>query len=123
MSVPPARRWSTDLTPLCERLARRLRSEGAIHPEAAAVVLAVRGRCGVDQARFAPLHGLDVDELVAIEAGERPWHELPAALHELAGARPGIDLHRLGLEPCRCSGPTHRLTRWAQRGPGRGPHG
>ena len=90
--------WSTDLTALCERLARRLRSEGAPHPEAAAVALAVRGAHGLDQADFAARIGASQPELAATEAGERPWDQLPAAITDEARAHPGLDLARLGLE-------------------------
>lgn len=89
--------WSTDLTALCERLARRLRSEGAPHPEVAAVALAVRGTHGVDRAAFAVRSGVPADELDAIEAGRRSWDELPSVLVDEARAHPRIDLDRLGL--------------------------
>ena len=89
--------WSTDLTALCERLARRLRSEGAAHPETAAVALAVRGTFGVDRATFAERLGMPDHELEIVEAGWRRWSELPPALADEVRSQSGIDLHRLGL--------------------------
>ena len=87
--------WSTDLTVLCERLARRLRSEGAAHPEVAAVALAVRGHHGLDRPDQAARLG-DA-ELAAVEAGEVAWPDLPGPLADEARALPGLDLTRLGL--------------------------
>lgn len=89
--------WSTDLTALCERLARRLHSEGAAHPETAAVALAVRGHRGVDRAELAAELGISDDELAAVESGRVAWVDLPVALRDAAGRLPGLDLSRLGL--------------------------
>jgi DNA-binding XRE family transcriptional regulator len=89
--------WSTDLTALCERLARRLHSEGAAHPETAAVALAVRGHHGVDRADLAAELGISDGELAAIEAGQVAWADQPAQLRDAARRQPGLDLARLGL--------------------------
>jgi hypothetical protein len=89
--------WSTDLTALCERLARRLRSEGALHPESAAVALAVRGHLGIDRAEQVARLGISDAELAAIEAGITPWSALPEALRAEARQLDGLDLHALGL--------------------------
>ena len=99
MQVMTPSSWSTDLTALCERLARRLRSEGAAHPEAAAVALAVRGAAELDLVTYAARLGINDDALAAIEAGRRPWSDVPAALVEAARSQPDLDLARLGLEP------------------------
>ena len=99
MKVMTPSPWSTDLTALCERLARRLRSEGAAHPEAAAVALAVRGSYGIDSATFAHRLGIGIAELEIIESGWRRWDEVPLVLADEARSQPGIDLARLGLAP------------------------
>lgn len=90
--------WSTDLTALCERLARRLRSEGAAHPETAAVALAVRGTFGDDRPTFAERLGIPDHELEIVEAGWRRWDQVAQVLADEARSQPGLDLHRLGLE-------------------------
>jgi len=89
--------WSTDLTALCERLARRLHADGAIHPETAAVALAVRGNDGLDRAEAAERLGISDEHLAAIEAGAVAWHELPRPLVDEACCLPRLDLPRLGL--------------------------
>lgn len=97
MKVMTPSSWSIDLTALCERLARRLRSGGAAHPEAAAVALAVRGVFGVDRPTFAERLGIPDGELAIVESGWRRWDEVPHALVDEARSHPGIDLDRLGL--------------------------
>lgn len=89
--------WSTDLTALCERLARRLDAEGAPHPLVAAVALAVRGHLGLDPSAAADHLGVDAAELAAVEAGEVAWADVPPAVRHAAQVTPGLDLPRLGL--------------------------
>jgi hypothetical protein len=72
--------WSTDLTKLCERLAERLRAEGARHPEPAAVALAVRGASGEDRHDFATRLRLTDEELADIEHGEVSLELWPISL-------------------------------------------
>jgi hypothetical protein len=76
--------WSTDLTKLCERLAERLRAEGAPHPEPAAVALAVRGASGEDRHDFAIRLCLTDEALAHIERGEVSLDGWPLALIEEA---------------------------------------
>jgi hypothetical protein len=73
-------RWSSDLTMLCERLAERLRAEGATYPGAGAVALTARGVSGEDRDSFCRRLGLGGDELRHIERGEVPIREWPAPL-------------------------------------------
>jgi hypothetical protein len=89
--------WVTDLTGLCQRIAQRLADDGARHPSAAAVTLAVRGAEGVDRHTFAHGLGLDPDLLRSAERGELSFAELPEPIRTRARAEPRIDLPRLGL--------------------------
>jgi hypothetical protein len=89
--------WVTDLTGLCERIARRLADTGARHPSVGAVALAVRGREGVDQETFAAGLGLDHDQVHAAEQGELAFDELPEPIRSRAETEPRLDLSRLGL--------------------------
>lgn len=97
MTLEAASPWSADLTALCERLARRLRSGGAAHPEVAAVALAVRGRHGVDRAELAAILGLGDAQLAAVESGAIGWSEVPASLRAEADRCAGLTLARLGV--------------------------
>lgn len=94
-TVSPTSMWSTDLTRLCERLAERLRTEGARHPTSAAVALAVRGARGRTQEEYAADLGLAPAALDAVERGQVRWAEVPAALMRAAVRTEGLDLARL----------------------------
>ena len=78
--------WSVDRTKLCERLAERLRAEGARHPGDAAVALAVRGARREDRQHFALRLGV-AEQLVAdVECGRVPASAWPATLVALAAS-------------------------------------
>jgi hypothetical protein len=84
--------WPSDLTDLCERLARRLHRSGAAHPVAAAVALAARGHRGLDVDEFARAVGLPADTVRRAEAGDIVWEDLPAVLGDLVESMPSVDL-------------------------------
>ena len=83
------------MTLLCERLSRRLAAEGARHPTAAAVALAVRGLQGADPATFANELGISPDQLARAESGNVAFDQLPPAILQRANAEPQLDLERL----------------------------
>ncbi len=85
------------MTLLCEGLSRRLAAEGAPHPTAAAITLAVRGLHGVDPGTFADLFGIDPDHLAQAESGTVPFEQLPPPVLRLAIDEPRLDLNRLGV--------------------------
>lgn len=80
-----------DPTRTIERMARRLRSQGAPHPVAGAVALAARGTRRLGPEDFAVEVGLLADVVHAAEAGEVPLGRLPAEIGALAFAT-GADL-------------------------------
>ena len=84
--------WPSDLTRVCERLARHLDRSGATHPVAAAVALAARGHRGRDTDEFAGVLGLPVDTIRRAESGDIAWEELPDIIGDLLEAMPNIDL-------------------------------
>lgn len=88
-------RWSSDLNLLCGRLSERLAEDGADHPDAAALCIAVRGLRATGARAFAVELGLSTEELSRIETGGVPWAELPPAILRLAEAEPRLDLGRL----------------------------
>ena len=88
-------RWSSDLNLLCERLAQRLAADGAVHADAAALCIAVRGLRTTSARDFAAEVGVTPAELSRVETGEVPWAELPPAILDLAEAEPRLDLSRL----------------------------
>jgi hypothetical protein len=80
---------AVDVTRLVERLAHRLAASGARHPVAAAVAIACRGNTARDLDSFASWVGLPHPLLMACEAGEVAFADLPDAVlthHE------GLDL-------------------------------
>jgi len=88
-------RRSGDMNLLCERLADRLAADGAPHPGAAALSIAVRGLRGCDRHAFAAELGLTPNELSDIEHGDVAWAQLPAEILRLAVSDGRIDLARL----------------------------
>jgi hypothetical protein len=92
-------RWSGDLNLLCERLAERLAADGATHPGAAALAIAVRGLRGADRPSFASELGLGRADLAAIEAGDVAWVDLPPEILRRAAADDRLDLARLRQDP------------------------
>lgn len=84
--------WPSDLTRVCERLARQLHRRGATHPVAAAVALAARGHRGLGTAEFAAAVGLSADTVRCAEAGDIAWEDLPDVLGALVESMPSVDL-------------------------------
>ncbi|MFT5203461.1 MAG: hypothetical protein ACI9C1_002861 [Candidatus Aldehydirespiratoraceae bacterium] len=82
---------SIDPTVVIERMARRLRSEGAEHPVAGAIALAARGHLRLDLDSYANTVGLPVADVGAAEAGEIPFGDLHRSLGLQAGVL-GADL-------------------------------
>ena len=72
-------RWSSDLNLLCERLSERLAEDGAVHADAAALCIAVRGLRSTSARDFAREVHLTPAELARVETGEVAWADLPAA--------------------------------------------
>jgi hypothetical protein len=87
-------RWSADLTTLCERLAARLRAEGAPYPRAGAVALIARGALGEDRDSCCRRLGLGGAELRRIERGEVPMGEWPAPLRDRVPELDRLELSR-----------------------------
>ena len=84
-------RYNTNVTTLTERIAIRMAGEGAEHPVAAAVTIAVRGMSRLEPGDYASTLGLAPADVRALEAGTVPLDDLPAALWKL--------MHDHGLEP------------------------
>ena len=84
-------RYRTDVTRLTERIAIRLSSEGAEHPVAAAVTIAVRGMLRMEPVDYAARLGLVPADLRALEVGTVALADLPTPLWRL--------VHDCGMEP------------------------
>lgn len=80
-----------DPTVVIERMARRLRDEGAAHPVAGAVALAARGHACLPLPEFAASVGLAVENVRSAELGWVAFGELPAAIGAQVGET-GADL-------------------------------
>ncbi len=80
-----------DPTVATERIAHRLRFEGAANPVAAAVAVAARGSTRLRAAEFSELAGLSVQEVERAERGVVAFGALPARIGQLAQAA-GLDL-------------------------------
>ena len=80
-----------DPTVVIERMATRLRSQGATHPVAGAIAVAARGHMRMGQCEFAVAVDLPVELVRSAETGAIPFGELPAAIGEHVGAA-GADL-------------------------------
>lgn len=89
---PESPPWPSDLTRVCERLADQLARQGAAHPVAAAIVLCARGQVTLDQQQFANKFDLPLETVVAAEAGDVAWKNLPDIIGELLQLAPSIDL-------------------------------
>lgn len=84
-------RYSTNVTTLTERIAIRLAAQGAEHPVAAAVTIAVRGMSRLGPVEYAEALGLAPADVRALEAGTVALGELPPSLWKL--------IHDHELEP------------------------
>ena len=110
-----------DPTVVVERMARRLRSDGADHPVAGAVALAARGATKLPLHAFARSVDLLPDVVVNAERGAVALGDLPSEIGALAFAT-GADLFvprrpRIGL----ANGPTPSSSRHMTRPPRRCP--
>ena len=65
----PSCAWRPDLDRMTRRVAEQLTAEGHPWPEAAAAILADRGRLGLDRTAYASLSGIDPNALEALENG------------------------------------------------------
>jgi len=80
-----------DPTVVIERMARRLRAEGAEHPVAAALAVAARGHARLTAHEYAASVGLPVDLIDSAETGGIAFSDLPMVVGEQTGAI-GADL-------------------------------
>lgn len=80
-----------DPTDVIERMAARLRSQGAAHPVAGAIALAARGHMRMAPDAFAHEVGLSADLVGSAESGDVAFSELPTVVGEKV-ARLGADL-------------------------------
>ena len=74
-----------DPTVVIERMARRLRADGAAHPVAAAVSVAARGHACLALHEFADEVELSPEIVRSAELGSVAFGELPAAIGAQAG--------------------------------------
>jgi hypothetical protein len=95
MSFDLEARSSRDLTRMCEQLAERLAGDGASHPMAATLTLAVRGLQGAAAEPFAASVRVDPEQLARIERGEVSFDQLPEAILTQALRDPRLDVDRL----------------------------
>lgn len=79
----PSMRAPVDTAEVRRRVATAFGSSGALHPEAAASVLAVRGVSGLGPGAFARRAGVDIDVLRRAEAGEISRDQLPGSLRRM----------------------------------------
>jgi len=105
-SVVTPDRYNTNVTTLTERIAIRLAADGAEHPVAAAVTIAVRGMLRLEPVDYADTLNVAPADLRALEAGTVPLGDLPVSLWQL--------VHEHGLEPVMLVDLDHQL---------RGSHG
>ncbi len=80
-----------DPTVVIERMARRLRADGAEHPVAAAVSVAARGHACLGLHEFADAVELPAELVRSAELGSVAFGELPAAIGAQVGET-GADL-------------------------------
>ena len=75
---PSSAAWRPDLGRMTRRMAAMLRDEGHPWPDAAAALLAERGRLGLDREAFAARIGVPVTLVVVIEDGRPSTVSAPA---------------------------------------------
>lgn len=68
----PSSAWPFDVGRMQRRVAEDLAAKGHPWPERAAALLGLRGRLGLDRARFAVVAGIPEDVVAVIEDGRRP---------------------------------------------------
>lgn len=86
-SADPPPTWSTDLDLLRGRLAERLRSGGAIHPDVAAAALAARGTQGLTVEEWALMTGVEGWRIDDVERGDVAWPDVPAPVRSWLAPR------------------------------------
>ncbi|MEZ5247244.1 MAG: hypothetical protein R2707_19315 [Acidimicrobiales bacterium] len=86
-----ARVMRRDATAMVERMAAQARAAGVVHPVAAAVARGARVSELIGPEEFAERHGLSVPELLAAEAGDTRFGELPSGYDRVLAAL-GLDL-------------------------------
>lgn len=84
-------RYGTNVNTLAARIAIRLSGDGAEHPVAAAITIAVRGMLRIEPADYAVQLGLTPADVRALEAGTVALSDLPTSLWRL--------VHDHGMEP------------------------
>ena len=94
-------RYKTNVTTLTERIAIRLAADGAEHPVAAAVAIALRGIGRQERNQFADSLAIAPADLHALEAGTVPLAALPKALWAL--------VHEHDLDPVQLVDLDHQL--------------
>jgi hypothetical protein len=93
--------YKTNVTTLTERIAIQLAADGAEHPVAAAVTIALRGIVRQERNEFAESLAIAMADLHALEAGTVPLAALPKALWAL--------VHEHDLEPVLLVDLDHQL--------------
>ncbi len=84
--------WPSDVTPLCERVARRKARAGAPHPVAAALSICARAHTRLTPTAFAARVGLTRAQVDQLESGRIPWRDIPDGIALAAADAPGLDL-------------------------------
>jgi hypothetical protein len=90
MTSPPDH--PADRTRQVERKASQKMLHDTPHPVAAAVAAEARAQLGLSQQHFADTHGLSIDHVVGIEAGQVPWEQLPSVIGDILAEGGPIDL-------------------------------
>jgi hypothetical protein len=85
------RMTAIDPTVVIERMAGRLRADGAQHPVAAALAIAARGHARLAPEEYAASVDLPIGLVDSAETGDVAFSDLPSTVGEQAGAM-GIDL-------------------------------
>lgn len=93
--------YKTNVTTLTERIAIRLAGQGAEHPVAAAITLAIRGALRQERSEFADTLSIAPADLRALESGTIALADLPQPLWALA--------HEHRLEPVLLVDLDHQL--------------
>jgi len=94
-------KYKTNVTTMTERIAIQLAADGAEHPVAAAVTIALRGIVRCERDDFAGLLEIERADLRALEAGTVPLADLPKTLWTL--------LHEYDLQPVLLVDLDHQL--------------
>ena len=74
------------------RQVERMASQKMLHDAPQTVAAAARAQLGLSQQHFADTHGLSIDHVVGIEAGQVPWEQLPSVIGDILAEGGPIDL-------------------------------